>query len=125
MLMDARSVSHTAPELGGTSSVHLLALLKQIGIADAVAKKAVHRKGGIDVVARVASGEAEIGITLISEIVPVKGARFARPVAGGVSALDRLHLGDPGEQQAAEGCARLCRCADLAGAGAAVACGRL
>ncbi len=80
MLIDARSVSHTAPELGGTSSVHLLALLKKIGIHDAVAKKAIHRKGGIDVARAVASGEAEIGITLISEIVPVKGAKFAGPL---------------------------------------------
>ena len=60
--------------------MHLLALLKKIGIHDAVAKKAVHRKGGIDVSRAVASGEAEIGITLISEIVPVKGARFAGPL---------------------------------------------
>ena len=80
MLIDARSVAHTAPELGGTSSVHLLALLKKLGIHDAIAKKAVHRKGGIDVARSVASGEAEIGITLISEIVPVKGARFAGPL---------------------------------------------
>jgi len=80
MLIDARSVAHTAPELGGTSSVHLLALLKTLGLAETVAKKAVHRKGGIDVSRVVASGEAEIGITLISEIIPVKGARFAGPL---------------------------------------------
>jgi molybdate transport system substrate-binding protein len=80
MLLDVRSVGHTAPELGGTSSVHLLALLKTLGIHDVVAKKAVHRKGGIDVSRSVANGEAEIGITLISEIVPVKGARLAGPL---------------------------------------------
>lgn len=80
MLLDARSVAHTAPELGGTSSVQLLALLKTMGIADVIAKKAIHGKGGIDVSRKVASGEAEIGITLISEIVPVKGAIFAGPL---------------------------------------------
>jgi molybdate transport system substrate-binding protein len=80
VLMDARSISHTAPELGGTSSVHLLALLKTLGLDAIVAKKAVHAKGGIDVSQKVARGEAEIGITLISEIVPVKGARMAGPL---------------------------------------------
>ena len=77
MLIDVKSVTYTAPELGGTSGVHVLALLKKFGIYDAVAKKAIHAKGGIDISQKVARGEAEIGITLISEIVPVKGARMA------------------------------------------------
>lgn len=80
LLINARSVGHTAPELGGTSSVHLVALLKNLGIYEEVAKKAVHSKGGIDVSRSVAEGRAEIGITLISEILPVKGARFAGPL---------------------------------------------
>jgi molybdate transport system substrate-binding protein len=77
MLLDAKSVTYTAPELGGTSGVHVLALLNKFGIYDAIAKKAIHAKGGIDISQKVARGEAEIGITLISEIVPVKGARMA------------------------------------------------
>jgi molybdate transport system substrate-binding protein len=80
MLVAARSIGHTAPELGGTSSVHLLTLLKKLGIYEDVASKAVHSKGGIDVARSVADGRAEIGITLISEILPVKGARFAGPL---------------------------------------------
>lgn len=80
MLLDAKSVTYTAPELGGTSGVHVLGLLKKSGIYDAVAKKAIHAKGGLDISQKVARGEAEIGITLISEIVPVKGARMAGPL---------------------------------------------
>jgi molybdate transport system substrate-binding protein len=80
MLIDAKSVTYTAPELGGTSGVHVLALLKKFGIYDAIAKKAIHAKGGIDISQKVARGEAEIGVTLISEIVPVKGARMAGPL---------------------------------------------
>jgi molybdate transport system substrate-binding protein len=80
MLLDAKSVTYTAPELGGTSAVHLFALLKKFGIYDDIAKKAIHAKGGIDISEKVARGEAEIGITLISEIVPVKGARMAGPL---------------------------------------------
>ena len=77
MLLDAKSVTYTAPELGGTSAVHLFALLKKLGIYDEITKKGIHAKGGIDISQKVARGEAEIGVTLISEIVPVKGARMA------------------------------------------------
>lgn len=80
MLLDAKSVTYTAPELGGTSGVHVLGLLKKFGIYDAIARKAIYAKGGIDISQKVARGEAEIGITLISEIVPVKGARMAGPL---------------------------------------------
>lgn len=80
LLLGAKSVTYTAPELGGTSGVHVLGLLKKFGIYDAIAKKAIHAKGGIDISQKVARGEAEIGVTLISEIVPVKGARMAGPL---------------------------------------------
>lgn len=80
MLLDVKSVAYTAPELGGTSAVHLFALLKKLGIYDEITKKGIHAKGGIDISQKVARGEAEIGITLISEIVPVKGARMAGPL---------------------------------------------
>lgn len=80
MLLDAKSVTYTAPELGGTSGVHVLRLLKTFGIYDTIARKAIHAKGGIDISQKVARGEAEIGITLISEIVPVKGTTLAGPL---------------------------------------------
>ena len=60
--------------------MHLFALLKKLGIYDEITKKGIHAKGGIDISQKVARGEAEIGVTLISEIVPVKGARMAGPL---------------------------------------------
>jgi molybdate transport system substrate-binding protein len=80
MMLDAKSVTYTAPELGGTSGVHLFGLLKKLGIYDDITKKGIHATGGIDISQKVARGEAEIGVTLISEIVPVKGARMAGPL---------------------------------------------
>jgi molybdate transport system substrate-binding protein len=79
-LIDARSIAYTDPREGGTSGIYLMGMLERFGLADAVARKAVLSKGGRDAVEKVARGEAEIAITLISEIVPVKGARFAAPV---------------------------------------------
>jgi molybdate transport system substrate-binding protein len=79
-LIDARSVAYTDPREGGTSSIYVLGVLDRFGITDLVAKKAVLANGGKDAVEKVARGEAEIAVTLISEIVPVKGARLAGPV---------------------------------------------
>jgi molybdate transport system substrate-binding protein len=79
-LIDARSVAYTDPREGGTSSTYVLGVLDRFGIADAVTKKAVLTNGGHAAVEKVARGEAEIAVTLISEIVAVKGARLAAPV---------------------------------------------
>ena len=79
-LIAARSVAYTDPREGGTSSIYMLGLLDRFGITDVVAKKAVLANGGREAVEKVASGEAEIAVTLISEIVPVNGARLAGPV---------------------------------------------
>ena len=79
-LVDARSVAYTDPRAGGTSGIYFLGVLDRFGIADVVTKKAVLSNGGRDAVEKVARGEAEIAVTLISEIVPVKGARLAAAV---------------------------------------------
>jgi len=79
-LIDARSVSYTAPSEGGTSGIHVMDLLKRFGIVELVEKKAVYANGGREVAQKVADGQAEIGITLISEILPVKGAKLTAPL---------------------------------------------
>jgi molybdate transport system substrate-binding protein len=77
LLVDARSVAYSDPREGGTSGIHFTGVLDRLGVADVVAGKAVLANGGRAAVEKVAQGEAEIAVTLISEIVPVKGARLA------------------------------------------------
>jgi molybdate transport system substrate-binding protein len=79
-LINARSVAYTDPKAGGSSGTFFAGLLERLGIAEAVNKKAVLRRGGHDVATAVANGEAEIGSTFISEILPVQGARVAGPL---------------------------------------------
>jgi molybdate transport system substrate-binding protein len=79
-LIAARSVAYSDPREGGQSGLHLTRVLERFGIADLVAKKAVLTNGGHRAVEKVAQGEAEIAVTFISEIVPIKGARLAAPV---------------------------------------------
>ncbi len=97
-LLQARSVAYIDPAAGGSSGIYLAQLFETMGIADAIKAKAVLVPGGL-VAERVATGEAELGIHQISEILAVPGATLvgALPAdlqnytvyAGGVSTASR------------------------------------
>lgn len=72
-LLAARSFAYTDPNVGGTSGIYLRALMERFGIRDAVDAKSVMCINGEDVVTRVASGEAEIGSTFVSEFFLADG----------------------------------------------------
>ena len=74
-LLGARSIAYTDPKLGGTSYLHLMKIAAGFGIADAVTAKGVPATGGDDAVAKVADGQAELTVVLVSEI-HAKGARL-------------------------------------------------
>jgi molybdate transport system substrate-binding protein len=75
-LLAARAVAFSDAAVGGSAGVYLAELFQRMGIADAIAKKAMPQKSGGEVASRVAEGAADIGLTLIAEIVPIKGARI-------------------------------------------------
>jgi molybdate transport system substrate-binding protein len=79
-LIAAKSVAFTDPNAGGTSGIYLVKVLEKLGIADIVKKKAVLTAGGKEVAEAVANGEAEIGITFISEILNIKGSKLVAPL---------------------------------------------
>ena len=74
-LLGARAIAFTHASVGGTAAVYLPQMFKRMGIADEVDRKALPQQSGAEVAERVASGEADLGITLIPEILPIKGAR--------------------------------------------------
>jgi molybdate transport system substrate-binding protein len=74
-LAAARAVAFSDPGVGGSAGVHLAALWGRMGMAEEIARKGMPQKSGGEVATRVAEGQADIGLTLIAEIVPVKGAR--------------------------------------------------
>ena len=63
------------PQAGGTSGIFLVGLLERLGIAEAVGKKALLCINGDEVVDKVSAGDAEIGSTFLSEIVPMKAVK--------------------------------------------------
>lgn len=75
-LLAAKAIAYTDPKNGGTSYLHLMKIAQDFGIADAVTVKGVHATGGNDAVAKVAAGEAELAVVLVSEIHD-KGATLA------------------------------------------------
>jgi molybdate transport system substrate-binding protein len=74
-LLEAKSIAYTEPKRGGVSYLHLMKIAEGFGIADSVTRKGVHAAGGNDAVAKVAAGEAELAVVLVSEIHH-KGARL-------------------------------------------------
>jgi molybdate transport system substrate-binding protein len=76
-LLAARSVAYTDPKSGGAFGTYFAGELDRMGIAQAINAKAVLRRGSHEIVAAVAKGEAELGVTFISTIVSTPGVKVA------------------------------------------------
>jgi molybdate transport system substrate-binding protein len=70
-LLAAKSIGHTAPAGGGVTAAHIMGVFAKLGIAAEVAPKVRLAAGGPDgrVSVLVSSGEAEIGLQLVSELM--------------------------------------------------------
>jgi molybdate transport system substrate-binding protein len=70
-LVAAKSVAHTAPAGGGITAAHVVRLFERLGIAAEMAPKVRLAAGGPQgrVSALVSSGEAEIGLQQVSELM--------------------------------------------------------
>jgi molybdate transport system substrate-binding protein len=78
-LIDAKSVSFIDPASGGSSGIYMEKLIERLGIADQVKPKEKLKDGGY-VADVISSGEAELGIHQISEIVPHEGVTLVGPL---------------------------------------------
>jgi molybdate transport system substrate-binding protein len=79
-MVEAPRVAITDPTAGGSTAVHLSGVYKQLGVTETIMKKAVMQVGGKEVAEAVAAGQADIGVTFISEIIPIKGAKLVGPL---------------------------------------------
>jgi len=94
-LITAKSVSYTDPTAGGSSGKFFAELLKRLGIADEVNRKAVLGKRGADVARAVADGRAELGTTFISEMLPFKELQVIGPLPGDLANTNTYTAGIP------------------------------
>lgn len=79
-LLSARAIACSDPAIGGSAGTHFAALLERFGIEETVRHKLLKRASGVKTAETVASGEADIGITLLPEMLPVKGVYPAAPL---------------------------------------------
>src|SRR5206468_1529753 len=79
-LLAAKSITYLDPSTGGTSGVHFMKVLDRLGISDQMKMKTLlhpnARAGG----ALVAKGDAEIGVNLIQEFLPLLGVELVGPL---------------------------------------------
>jgi molybdate transport system substrate-binding protein len=79
-LLGAQSIAYGDPARGATTGIHFAKVLARLGIADAVKARSQLAANGLEVMKLVAAGEAEIGVTQISEILHVKGDTLVGPL---------------------------------------------
>jgi len=72
-LLTARNIAYVDPAMGGITGVFFLQQADKLGIGGQVRAKAVLEPNGSGVADAVASGRAQYGVTLISEMLPNKG----------------------------------------------------
>ncbi|HRD75615.1 MAG TPA: substrate-binding domain-containing protein [Hyphomicrobiaceae bacterium] len=78
-LTSARAVTYIDPKAGGSSGIYFDRLLERLGIADPVRAKAKLKAGGY-VAEALVTGEADLAVHQISEILPVKGVTLVGPL---------------------------------------------
>jgi molybdate transport system substrate-binding protein len=64
----------------GASRPHIDRMMGTLGIADVIAKKTLLEQGSVRAAARVATGDADLLITLVSEILPAPGVELVGPL---------------------------------------------
>jgi molybdate transport system substrate-binding protein len=75
-MMKAKSLTYMDPAAGASSGIATAKIMRDLGIAEEVAKKTKLTQSGYSA-DLVASGEVELAIQNVSEIVPVKGVKLA------------------------------------------------
>ena len=76
-LLDAKSVAYAAD---GASRPHIERMFERLGIASEMKGKSLLEQGSTRAAEKVVAGDAEILLTLISEILPVEGVELLGPV---------------------------------------------
>jgi molybdate transport system substrate-binding protein len=79
-LVAAKKIAFSDAAVGGSAGVYLARMFVELGLGDAIKHKGMPQQTGGEVARRVAEGKADIGMTLIAEIVPVPGAHVIGPL---------------------------------------------
>jgi len=91
-MLSAKSIALSKPVGGGASGAHMAAVFDRLGIAAAIANKAIYGSGGPSglVGLIVERGEAEIGIQQMAELMAVPGIDIVGPLPDGVQSATQF-----------------------------------
>jgi molybdate transport system substrate-binding protein len=103
-LVAAKTVGYSQ----GTSGQHFLTVVQRLGLTDVIKSKAVVVQGR-PVGAAVASGEAEIGVQQVAELLPVAGIDLIGPLPGDLQKIIVYAAGVPAKAKEAEAAKALVR----------------
>lgn len=79
-LLAAKSITYLDPAGGGVSGVHFAKVLDRLGIADEMKPKTILHANARAAGVLVANGQAEIGVNVIQELIPLPGIDFVGPL---------------------------------------------
>ena len=79
-LASARNAKSIAYAKAGQSGTYFAGLVERLGLADELKSKMRPQQTGVEVCNAIASGEVDLAVLPISEIMPVKGAEVAGPL---------------------------------------------
>lgn len=82
-LKSAHKVAYIDPASGGSSGIYLQRLFRQLNLESTLSDKAVLVKGGL-VAEKLVTGEADLAIHQISEILAVRGADLVGPLPSAI-----------------------------------------
>jgi molybdate transport system substrate-binding protein len=78
-LLAAARVAFSDPERGATVGRHFMNVIEKLGIRDQVLEKAAVAQDGVETMRMILSGEADLGVTQIAEIVQASPDALAIP----------------------------------------------
>jgi molybdate transport system substrate-binding protein len=89
-LLNAKSIIYSKE---GQSGTYMASLIERLGLTEQLKSKIILETRGGQSIHEVAAGNAEIGFSLISEILPVAGAAFAGPLPADIQSYVVLTAG--------------------------------
>jgi molybdate transport system substrate-binding protein len=107
-LLAAKAVAYTDPASGGASGAHMAKVLDRLGIANEVNAKAKLGRG-TPVANFLVSGEADLAIQQLPELLHVKGADIVGPLPGDLQNVTTFAAGIPSGSAQAEAAKALIR----------------
>jgi len=84
VLLTAQSIAYANPAHGAASGIHIAKMLDVLGIADQIKTKTVFLPKAGSVGVLVATGEAELALHQIQELIPVAGIDIVGPLPAGL-----------------------------------------